>query len=85
MILVVTLDMALHNPFREASSRLLREQLLLSVPMTTVTAVHQTPQLFFEILPPVISLGRADETSSRSNATTADRCSNGFVNPHLSQ
>jgi len=41
MILVVTLDMALHNPFREAS-RLLREQLLLSVPMT-VTAVHQTP------------------------------------------
>jgi len=40
MILVVTLDMALHNPFREAS-RLLREQLLLSVPMT-VTAVHQT-------------------------------------------
>jgi len=53
MILVVTLDMALHNPFREAS-RLLREQLLLSVPMT-VTAVHQTPQLFFEILPPVIS------------------------------
>ncbi|ACM58487.1 hypothetical protein Hlac_2935 [Halorubrum lacusprofundi ATCC 49239] len=83
MILVVTLDMALHNPFREAS-RLLREQLLLSVPMT-VTAVHQTPQLFFEILPPVISLGRADETSSRSNATTADRCSNGFVNPHLSQ
>jgi len=83
MILVVTLDMALHSPFREAS-RLLREQLLLSVPMT-VTAVHQTPQLFFEILPPVISLGRADETSSRSNATTADRCSNGFVNPHLSQ
>jgi len=83
MILVVTLDMALHNPFREAS-RLLREQLLLSVLMT-VTAVHQTPQLFFEILPPVISLGRADETSSRSNATTADRCSNGFVNPHLSQ
>jgi len=83
MILVVTLDMALHNPFREAS-RLFREQLLLSVPMT-VTAVHQTPQLFFEILPPVISLGRADETSSRSNATTADRCSNGFVNPHLSQ
>jgi len=83
MILVVTLDMALHNPFREAS-RLLREQLLLSVPMT-VTAVHQTPQLFFEILPPVISLGRADETSSRSNATTTDRCSNGFVNPHLSQ
>jgi len=82
MILVVTLD-GPSNPFREAS-RLLREQLLLSVPMT-VTAVHQTPQLFFEILPPVISLGRADETSSRSNATTADRCSNGFVNPHLSQ
>jgi len=83
MILVVTLDMALHNPFREAS-RLLREQLLLSVPMT-VTAVHQTPLAVLRILPPVISLGRADETSSRSNATTADRCSNGFVNPHLSQ
>ena len=74
--------MALHKPFQEAS-RLLREQLLLSVPMT-VAAVHQTPQLFLEILDPMISLGTADENSSRSNATTGDRCSNGFGNPHLS-
>jgi len=50
----------------------------------TVVSILQTPPLFLEILPPVISLVGADENSSRSNAATADRCSNGFDNPHLS-
>jgi hypothetical protein len=74
--------MALHKPSREVP-RLLCEQLIRSVPMTVVS-ILQTPPLFLEILPPVISLVGADENSSRSNAATADRCSNGFDNPHLS-
>jgi hypothetical protein len=74
--------MALHKPLREAP-RLLREQLLRSVPMTVAT-VLQIPQLFLEILAPAISLVGADGNSSRSNPTTADRCSKGFDNSHLS-
>ncbi|WP_049911759.1 hypothetical protein [Halorubrum kocurii] len=75
--------MALHNPSREAS-RLHREQLLLSVPMAVAT-VHQTPQLFLEILDPMISLVEADETAWRSNTTTADRWSKAFDNLSPSQ
>ncbi|EMA70257.1 hypothetical protein C468_00485 [Halorubrum kocurii JCM 14978] len=50
-----------------------------------VATVHQTPQLFLEILDPMISLVEADETAWRSNTTTADRWSKAFDNLSPSQ
>lgn len=74
--------MALLKPLREAPW-LLREQRILSVSVAIV-AVFQIPQLFLATLDPVISLIGADEKRSQSDVTTADCCSNGFDNPHLS-
>ncbi|MFC6890712.1 hypothetical protein [Halorubrum trueperi] len=74
--------MALLTALREAP-RPLHEQPILSVPMTSV-AVLQPSQLFVATLEPVSSLVGTDEESSRSDATTADRCSNEFNIFHLS-
>ena len=74
--------MALRKPLREAP-RLLREQPILSVPVTIV-AVLQIPQLFFTAHDPVLSLVGTDEERPQSDATTADRCSNEFDTPHVS-
>ena len=74
--------MALRKPLREAP-RLLRDQPIPCVSIQIV-AVLRSPQLFFAALNPVLSLVKADEERSQSDATAADCCSDAFDDPQFS-